>query len=202
MTDIHDPFELVDSPWGHIEAWRASTLATGTMGVLTQVYDIVRNDAAAAVASVEETENRKELVQRLCDMVAALQDRINTLADALEARHRADEEEAQRQREFEEEPLTLPPHVVETDVPRDDHTPGGELHDLPASEPEDKEQQLSEPPEADDMGGVPLSYGNVPTSYVGGGPKDQVEFEEPEDDPEPEPKFEGQRVSAARGYST
>jgi hypothetical protein len=115
----NDPFELVDSPWGHIEAWRASTLATGTMGALHQVYDIVRNDAAAAVARVEETENRKELVQRLCDMVAALQDRINTLADALEARHRAHEEEAQRQREFEEEPLTLPPHVVETDVPRD-----------------------------------------------------------------------------------
>jgi ubiquinone biosynthesis protein UbiJ len=92
----HDPFELIDSPWGHIEAWRASTLSTGTMGALHQVYDIVRNDAAAAVARVEETENRKELVQKLCDMVAALQDRINTLADALETRQRADAEQAAR----------------------------------------------------------------------------------------------------------
>ena len=36
MMDILDPFELVDSPWGHIERWRALTLATGTMGALAQ----------------------------------------------------------------------------------------------------------------------------------------------------------------------
>jgi hypothetical protein len=91
-----------------------------------------------------------------------------------------------RECEFEEEPLSLPPHVVETDIPRDDqqppdhptHTPGGELHTLSPSAPED-EQQLSEPPKADDIGGVPLSYGNVPTSYVRGQP-DHVEFEEQE----------------------
>jgi ubiquinone biosynthesis protein UbiJ len=96
----HDPFETIDSPWGHIEAWRASTLATGTMGALHQVYDIVRNDAAELEQRAAEIENRKELVQRLCDMVAALTDRVNRLSDALEARHRADAEEAQRQREF------------------------------------------------------------------------------------------------------
>jgi len=32
-----NPFDLVDSPWGKIEAWRASTMATGTMGALAQV---------------------------------------------------------------------------------------------------------------------------------------------------------------------
>jgi hypothetical protein len=40
------PFDIIDSPWGHIERWRASTLATGTMGALAQVYKMVRNDAA------------------------------------------------------------------------------------------------------------------------------------------------------------
>ena len=35
-----NPFELIDTPWGHIEAWRASTLATGTMGALSSVYDV------------------------------------------------------------------------------------------------------------------------------------------------------------------
>src|SRR5258708_1037460 len=106
---VPDPFEIIDSPWGHIERWRASTLATGTMGTLAQVYDIVRNDADAAVARVEETEARKALVQRLCDQVSALQARINELADALEARHRADQEENERQQQFEEEPLEQPP---------------------------------------------------------------------------------------------
>src|SRR5215813_2657131 len=45
-----NPFDIIDSPWGHIERWRASTLATGTMGVLANVYDIVRSDAAEATA--------------------------------------------------------------------------------------------------------------------------------------------------------
>src|SRR5262249_47302982 len=86
------PFDLIDSPWGHIERWRASTLSTGTMGALAQVYDMVRNDAAETEARANEIEVRKGLVQHLCDQIAEMQQRINTLADALEARRRADEE--------------------------------------------------------------------------------------------------------------
>src|SRR5262249_43831355 len=45
----------------------------------------------------------------------------------------------------------------------------------------------------EDAGGVPLSYGNVPTSYVGGGPKDAAgdlpkELEQDLPEPPPEPK--------------
>jgi hypothetical protein len=45
-----NPFDVIDSPWGHIERWRASTLATGTMGALQSVYDLVRADSAAFAA--------------------------------------------------------------------------------------------------------------------------------------------------------
>ena len=109
MTDIHDPFELADSPWGHIERWRASTLATGTMGALAQVYEMVRNDAAEVEARANEMEARKGLVQHLCDMIAGMDARITALADALEARHKADSEAEERKAAFEEEPLALPP---------------------------------------------------------------------------------------------
>jgi hypothetical protein len=75
-------------------------MSTGTMGALAQVYGIVRADADEAVARVEETIARKALVQRLCDQIAAMQDRINALADALEARHKADAEREERERQF------------------------------------------------------------------------------------------------------
>jgi hypothetical protein len=32
-----NPNELIDSPWGKIPQWKASTLATGSMGVVTRV---------------------------------------------------------------------------------------------------------------------------------------------------------------------
>ena len=152
MTDIRDPFELVDTPWGHIEAWRASTLATGTMGALHNVYDVVRADAAATAARAEEIQNRDENIKQLAQRLLEGMDTLATRVDALEAAHRLDVEQAARQARFDEEPLTLPPQVVETDVPKDDdqHTPGGELYDLPATE--DPELEV----------------------------EDQVEFEEPE----------------------
>jgi hypothetical protein len=140
-----------------------------------------------------------------------LLERINRLEDALEARHKADaerEEREEQERQFDEEPLSLPPGMERTTenpadavmnkvsareiIARDEtHTPGGELHALPPKE----EGALPEPPMGtEDAGGVPLSYGNVPTSYVRGGPKDQAgdlpaELEQSLDLPEPpEPK--------------
>jgi hypothetical protein len=170
-----DPFELIPSPWGVIERWRASTLSTGTMGALAQVCEIVRADAAEAVARADAMEARKALVQRLCDQVAEMQERINTLAEPLEARHRADQEEQERERlaAFEQEPIELPPGTSEVPDeelevlrhPDDTHVPGGELHDVPPKEerlpePTEEDQELPEPPEL--------------TS-------DQAEFEDPED---------------------
>jgi len=176
------PYELVDSPFaeGKMEAWRAQSLALGASGALAafhRLYEMVRNDAADAATRADEAQAREALVKHLCDQVAAMQERINRLADALEARQRADEEASRHQRRFDEEPLVLPPDIQEyqastppAKIGDETHQPGGELHDLPP-----KGEELPEPPEVEsDAGGVPLSYGNVPTSYVRGAPKDQA----------------------------
>jgi hypothetical protein len=152
MTDTDtDPFEFIDSPWGHIERWRASTLATGTMGCLAEVYQMVRNDAAEVEARANEIEARKGLVQHLCDQIAGMQERINRLEDALEARHKADAERAARDA-FENEPMPEPPGTQGPSIAADlsEPAPTGELHDLPAK------GELPEPPlEVEDQGGLP-----------------------------------------------
>src|SRR5215472_16212406 len=99
------PYELVDSPFakGKMEAWRAQGMAIGVGGALAamhQLYQLVRNDAADAAARADEAKARETLVQHLCDQVAAMQERINRLADALEERQRSDEEAARQQRRF------------------------------------------------------------------------------------------------------
>src|SRR5215468_151984 len=92
----NNPFAIVDSPWGHIEAWRASTLATGTMGALSTVYDAVRNDAATTAQRVAALDATKEKMQQLCDMIDNLHKRMDAHAaqmEAFELKRRADEEQ-------------------------------------------------------------------------------------------------------------
>jgi hypothetical protein len=140
-----NPYELVDSPFaeGKMEAWRAQSIATGASGALAafhRLYEMVRNDAADASARADEAKARETLVQHLCDQVAAMQERINRLADALEERQRADDEAARHQRRFDEEPVTLPPDLSEyqtrtpSEIGDDTHQPGGELHAIAAKE--------------------------------------------------------------------
>jgi hypothetical protein len=172
----NNPYELVDSPFaeGKMEAWRAQSIATGVGGALAamhQLYQLVRNDAADASARADEAQAREALVRHLCDQVAAMQERINGLADALEERQRSDEAAARHQRRFDEEPITLPPDLSEcqtrtppSEIGDDTHQPGGELHAIAAKE---------EP-----SGGDPLD------DNVGDPPK---ELEEPPD-PVPEPR--------------
>jgi hypothetical protein len=207
-----NPYELVDTPFSKdkMEAWRAQSIALGAGGALAafhRLYDLVRNDAADAAARADEAEARKALVAHLCDQVAAMQERINRLADALEERQRADEEAARQQHRLDEEEIELPPDfdrsqdlppsaIGDGDADTHQHQPGGELHSLsPKDEPP---SELPEPPhetEANtrksDAGKVPLSYGNVPMSYVKGAPKDQADdlpeglVEEPLEVPKP-----------------
>jgi hypothetical protein len=166
----NNPYELVDSPFaeGKMEAWRAQSLALGASGALAamhRLYQLVRNDAADA-ARADEAQAREALVQHLCDQVAAMQERINRLADALEERWRSDEEAARHQRRFDEEPLTLPPDIAEyqastppAKIGDDTHQPGGELHAVaPKSE-------LPEPPletEGDEVGDLPKELEDPP----------------------------------------
>ena len=163
------------------------------MGALSQVYDVVRNDAANLAARADEDIARTALVQHLCDKIIEFEKRF----DALEARvneaeeqRRADQE---REAEFNEEPLELPPDIAAHqqlspptkigDGAHDTHIPGGELHTIASKkEPSEltakEDEELPEPSpetEADANGGPPKS---VPLSYVHS--KDQVEFAIPE----------------------
>ena len=170
----NNPFELVDSPWGRMESWRASTMACGTMGALAQVYEIVRNDAAELQEKTVAFDAKKasvlRTVNKLLHFVSRV-DALNSRVDALEARRRSDE---QAQREFEE-PIELPRDILEHQTlshPQkiEDTTPPGptgELHSLPPSEaPEpslevedevgDLPEELADPPEP-----VPEPKGSV-----------------------------------------
>jgi hypothetical protein len=63
------------------------------------------------------------------------------------------------------------------------HQPGGELHAL---EPPDKEHL--DPEGEDDAGGVPLSYGNLPSSYIKGEAEDEPPGIGGATYPEPDPE--------------
>jgi len=196
------PFDIVDSPWGHIERWRASTLATGTMGALAQVAAIVRNDAAELEKKTAALDAKKSAVLSTVNRLLRFMSRVDALTsrvEALEAKHKADEAE---QREFVEEPELPPDFDRPQDLPaakigdNETHQPGGELHSVAAkTEEEEEPSELPEPPHEteSDAGGVPLSYGNGPTSYIKKAPKDQAgdlpeELEQGLPEPPPEPR--------------
>ena len=163
------PYDLVDSPFAteKIEAWRAQSIATGASGALAafhRLYEMVRNDAADASARADEAQAREALVKHLCDQVAAMQERINRLADALEERQRSDEAAAQHQRRFDEEPITLPPDLSEyqtrtppSEIGDDTHQPGGELHAIAA-----KEEPSAGDPLDDNVGDLPKELEEPP----------------------------------------
>jgi hypothetical protein len=179
----HDPFEIIDTPWGTMEAWRASTIATGTMGALAQVYKMVRNDAAELEKETAALDAKKSAVLGTVNRLLKFMSKVDALTsrvEAMEEKRRADEEQ---QREFEEEAIELPPDLDRVqDLPPSEigdetHTPSGELQPIAAKE-EEEPSELPEPPhetEANtresDAGKVPLSYGNVPMSYVKGLPR-------------------------------
>jgi hypothetical protein len=134
-----NPFEIIDTPWGEMEAWRASTMATGTMGALAQVAAIVRNDAAELQGKTVAFDAKKASVLRTVNKLLNFMSRVDALTsrvEALEAKHRADEE---RQREFEE-PIEEPPGTSD-----DTHAPGGELLPEPALELEGDEAEFELP---------------------------------------------------------
>ena len=171
-------------------------MACGTMGALAQVAAIVRNDAAALEQKAAALDAKKSAVLSTVNRLLKFMSKVDALAsrvEAMEQKRKADEATA---REFEEEPLTLPPDIAEyqtlapaTKIEDETHHPSGELHSI-----DPKEEELPSPPlEVEDAGGVPLSYPPVPLSYVKGGPKDQAgdlpeELEQGLPEPVPEPK--------------
>jgi len=110
-----NPFELIDSPFaeGKMERWRANAMATGTMGYLAQVYEMVRNDAAALEEKTAALDAKKSAVLSTVNRLLKFMSRVDALTsrvEALEAKHKADEA---TQRKLDEEPIELPPDIAE-----------------------------------------------------------------------------------------
>jgi hypothetical protein len=193
----NDAFTLIPTPLGEMERWRAEAMLIGTTGGIQSVYSAIRNDAATQAARADESEPRNALIEHLCTKVADFERRFadhEARLAAAEEKRRADEA---REAEFEEEPQELPPDIAAHqelspptkigDAHSTTHVPGGELHSVaPKDEPPEttaNDEELPEPPTEADAKGVPLSYGNIPTSYVHSsehGQRDQVEFAIPE----------------------
>jgi hypothetical protein len=177
-----NPFELVTiPPFGAMERWRAEAMLIGTTGGIQSVYDAVRSDASAAAARADADEARTALIQHVCDKIAEFEKRFDALVARVQAAEDARRAAADAAREFEEEPLELPPDF---DRPQDlppapigDATPppGGELHTVaPKEDP-------SEPPEP------PLEVVADPKDHddnIGDLPEELIDLPEPE----PEPK--------------
>jgi hypothetical protein len=153
-SDPQDPWEMIQTPWGQLPAWKASTMATGTMGAYTEYLKHIRNDAANAEARIAFADVRAdELNEREANLSArerALEDgtlklhhmidRAAAMLDALEQR-RADQLEG---------PLPLPP-TEEPEHLRTEEPPAGsdavsasasaDEGDLEPLQPKDPEEQ-------------------------------------------------------------
>src|SRR5262245_7706186 len=80
-----DPFALIDTPWGEMEAWRASTIATGTMGALAQLHAIVRNDQAELEQQTAKLDAKKHQVLRTVNRLLSFMSRVDALTARVEA---------------------------------------------------------------------------------------------------------------------
>ena len=198
----NDPFAIITTPLGAMERSRAEAMLIGTTSAIQSVLQTVRNDAAELEEKTVELDAKKHAVLSTVNRLLRFMSRVDALTsrvEALEAKHKADEA---TQRKLDEEPIELPPDIAEyqtrtppSEIGDETHQPGGELHSIASKE--EPSSELPEPPQPEttsDAGGVPLSYGNVPTSYVRGrGPKDQAgdipkELEQGLPEPPPEPR--------------
>ena len=158
------PFEIIDTPWGEMEAWRASTMATGTMGALAQVAAIVRNDAAELEKKTVALDAKRHAVLNTVNRLLKFMSRVDALTsrvEALEAQRKADEA---TQRKLDEEPLTLPPDIQEYQastppepIGDESHQPGGELHPVAAKEEPSLDDDLT-----DNLGDLPAELRDLP----------------------------------------
>ena len=132
----------------------------------------IKSDQISTMQNV----SRALQVSAFCDSIKHLSARMDALATRRAERARKDAEEAKRQ-----EAQRIQDYLASLPDPDEPHTPGedpaliededpdpfepSELHTLPASNPR-HEQQLRDVEHDADAGGIPLSYKNVPTSFV------------------------------------
>jgi hypothetical protein len=169
-----NPTEIIkDTPWGDIPAWKASALATGTMGAYTEYVKQVRADAVLAHDAVNVREQavsaREAAVAERERAVVDLIGQASLLFDRLDKRIKADEERKP------EEPLPLPPGTEADET----HEPTGDLHQIQAKGEDDLEGDLKHP-ENSEL--TRHKYDNV-SDQAG-----KVEFPQPGDPDLPEPR--------------
>jgi hypothetical protein len=136
-----DPMELVTTPLGDImERWRADALLVGETSALTELIKQVHNDAVEEIADIEAREAKCAAREEACDarerafgVTAA--NVVNFIGRAAALFDKLQEARADAKREAE--PLALPPDnqgKLEDAVLPGEHTPGGELHVIPAKD--------------------------------------------------------------------
>jgi hypothetical protein len=157
-SDPQDPWEMLETPWGNMPAWKASTIASGTMGA----YDSFVKQAKVAAAVINDSLDARE--QEIVAREQALTARESAVIDLIgnasamcdRIMKRLDEEE-ERQRELEEEePVEDPPGMEE--VLSDE----GDLEALAAKDPDDPAQLPGGPVEPDEDAGEVLQQAPTP----------------------------------------
>jgi hypothetical protein len=73
-----NPFELIDTPLGKMEKWRAETLLIGSTSGIQDVYRTIRDDAATKAARADEAEARNALIEHLCTKVVEFERRCGS----------------------------------------------------------------------------------------------------------------------------
>src|SRR5262249_18620363 len=108
-----NPYEIIETPLGVMERWRAETLIIGTFSGAQRVYADIRADEATFNARADADKARTALIQHLCAKVDAFQSKLDHLVAEVAAEREARRADAARQKKFDEEPLTLPPDIAE-----------------------------------------------------------------------------------------
>jgi hypothetical protein len=112
-----DPWEMIETPWGSMPAWKASTMATGTMGAYHEYMKQIRADSTLAHDAItaredavatreQEVTAREAFIHDAVAKVHALLNRCDSIISDAEARRDAQE----REREEEEESEAPPRH--------------------------------------------------------------------------------------------
>lgn len=105
-----NPEELIPSPFGVMERWRAQAMQTGELGGLSALRDRIKNDAVSALDEIEQRERVVAEREARCDQrerqIADAAARVSGLADRAAAEWDR-VQQARADQEREQEPAAL-----------------------------------------------------------------------------------------------
>jgi len=71
IMDGNNPFEIIDTPLGVMERWRAEAMLIGSTSGVQSVFQTIRDDAAAQAARADAAQAQHALIQHVCDQNAS-----------------------------------------------------------------------------------------------------------------------------------